>query len=189
MSRLIASILLSILLFPLGAILYLIIFFVAVEMRWFAPRREELSFLAAGVITSAFVGWYWVWIWRKTVNWNPARVASTRKLAAAAIVAGAIAGAAIGILSAEFGYFIASVLPPLLWMLATVLVWQETDEERRARLRLQNRRGDQPAVPCPTCGYDLTGLKGTRCPECGCEFTVDEILASQPSRAAMELER
>ena len=39
------------------------------------------------------------------------------------------------------------------------------------------------------CAYDMTGLKGTRCPECGSEFTLDELLASQPGKAAVELER
>jgi hypothetical protein len=189
MSRLIASILLSVLLFPLAAVLYLVAFFVSVESRWFSRSHDEMGFLVAGGVTSALMGWYWVAVWRKTVNWTPARVARTRNAAAAAVAAGLVAGLATGTLERDFGYFIASITPPLLWLVATVLVWRETDEERRARLRLQNRRGDQPAVPCPTCGYDMTGLKGTRCPECGCEFTVDEILASQPGRAAVELER
>jgi hypothetical protein len=35
----------------------------------------------------------------------------------------------------------------------------------------------------------MTGLKSTRCPECGSEFTLDELLAAQPGRAAVELER
>ena len=35
----------------------------------------------------------------------------------------------------------------------------------------------------------MTGLKGTRCPECGSEFTIDELIAAQPQKAAVELER
>jgi len=189
MSRLIASILLSVLLFPLAGILYLITFFVCVEMRWFARYRDDAGFLVAGLITAPFVAWYWIAVWRKTVNWTPARASRTRTAAALAIGVALPVGALTGMLERDFGFFIATVLAPLLWLMATVLVWRETNAERSARLRRQNRRGDGPAVPCPTCGYDMTGLKGTRCPECGCEFTVDEILASQPGRAAVELER
>jgi hypothetical protein len=190
MSRLIASILLSILLFPLAALLYLITFFVLVEVRWsFGRYRDSVGCVIAGLLTSAFIAWCWINLWRKTVNWTPARVARTRYAALAAVAVGVVAGIATGTLENDFGYFIGSVTPPLLWLVATVLVWRETDEERSARLRLQNRRGDQPAVPCPTCGYDMTGLRGTRCPECGCEFTVDEIVAALPGRAAAELER
>jgi hypothetical protein len=187
MSRLIASILLSILLFPLAAVLYLVTFIVLVE-TWIR-RGDELGCLLAGVVTSTLVGWYWIAVWRKTVNWTKTRVARTFGASAAAVGAGAVAGLATGTLDQGFGYFIGSITPPLLWLVATVLVWRETDEERSARLRLQGRRGDGPAVPCPTCGYDMTGLRGTRCPECGCEFTVNEILAGQPGRAAVELER
>jgi hypothetical protein len=189
MSRLIASILLSILLFPLGAVLYLVVFVVCMEARWFGRYNDELGLVVAGLVTSALAAWYWVAVWRKAVNWTPARVASTRTAAAVAVGIGVMAGMATGALEREFGYFIGSITPALLWLVATVLVWRETDEERSARLRLQNRRGDQPAVPCPTCGYDMTGLRGTRCPECGCEFTVDEIVAALPGRAAAELER
>jgi signal transduction histidine kinase len=188
MSRLIASILLSTLLFPLGAILYVVVFFLTLETRWSSGAlRDEMACLVAGVVTSAFVGWYWVMLWRKTVNWNAARRARTRNFATAAVVVGVIAGTATGAMEREFGFFIASVTPPLLWMVATVLVWRETDAERTARLRA-NGRADG-GIPCPACAYDMTGLKGTRCPECGSEITIDELIASQPGKAAVELER
>ena len=189
MSRLIASILLSILLLPLAALVYLVTLFVSIESRWTRGGSEEMGFLLAGVVTSALIGWYWIAVWRSTVNWTRTRVTRTRNAAAAAVGAGVIAGLATGMLQENFGYFIASITPAVLWLVATVLVWRETDQERSARLRLQGRRGDQPAVPCPTCGYDMTGLRGTRCPECGCEFTVDEIVSGLPGRAAVELER
>jgi hypothetical protein len=68
----------------------------------------------------------------------------------------------------------------LLWLVATVRFWRETQEERSARLRAVGRDGGGPGIPCPTCGYDMTGLNGTRCPECGSEFTVGELLAAHP---------
>ena len=35
------------------------------------------------------------------------------------------------------------------------------------------------AITCPTCGYNLTGLTATRCPECGKQCTLDELFAAQ----------
>ena len=188
MSRLIASILLSVLLFPLAAVLYLIVFFVCIEGLRFRGSDEFIGMIVAGVITSAFIAWYWITAWRKTVKWTPLRIARTGYAAAGSVVVGVVLGALTDQLDHGFGYFIGTVVPPLLWVAATVLVWRETDAERAARLRAQGR-GDRPAIPCPTCGYDMTGLKSTRCPECGSEFTVDELLAALPGRAAVELER
>lgn len=187
MSRLIASILLSILLFPVAAVIYMIVFFVFLEARGYGSATEEIGFLVGGVATWAFIGWYWIFVWRKTVKWNPRRTSRTLYAGLAAAGAGAIAGIATGALEEGFGYFIASVTPPLVWMVATVLVWRETEAERSARLRAIGHDG--PGIPCPTCGYDMTGLKSTRCPECGSEFTLDELIAAQPGKAAVELER
>jgi hypothetical protein len=187
MSRLIASLLLSVLLFPLASLLYLVVFFVTDQMRWFRGSfRDEMAFLGAGVVTSAFAGWYWITLWRKTVDWNARRVARTRNLASAAVVVGAVAGVAAAALERSFGFFIASVTPGVVWLVATVLVWRETGAEQAARLRAA---GGGRGIPCPACGYDMTGLKGTRCPECGSEYTLDELLAAQPERAVVELER
>ena len=188
MSRLIASILLSILLFPVAAILYLIAFFLYVEGTGYGRFNESMGFLLAGIVTCAFIAWYWVFVWRQTVKWTPQRVARTLYAALAAAVLSAAAGVGTGAFDYSFGFFIGTVVAPLLWLVATVLVWRETNQERAQRLRAIGRSGSGPGIPCPTCGYDMTGLKGTRCPECGSEFTLDELLAAQPGRAAVELE-
>lgn len=31
-------------------------------------------------------------------------------------------------------------------------------------------------VPCPECGYNLRGLTQARCPECGGEFTLEQLI-------------
>ena len=31
------------------------------------------------------------------------------------------------------------------------------------------------AFNCPTCGYNMAGLSATKCPECGAEFTIDQL--------------
>ena len=49
---------------------------------------------------------------------------------------------------------------------------------------------DLPATSlhvCPVCGYNLTGLRTTSCPECGADYSLDELLAGQPSRESDEL--
>jgi hypothetical protein len=30
-------------------------------------------------------------------------------------------------------------------------------------------------IPCLKCGYDLTGLREARCPECGSQYTLDQL--------------
>jgi DNA-directed RNA polymerase subunit RPC12/RpoP len=30
-------------------------------------------------------------------------------------------------------------------------------------------------IACPSCGYNLRGLKEAKCPECGAEFTLDQL--------------
>lgn len=47
-------------------------------------------------------------------------------------------------------------------------------------------RGDQlvanPTVLCPICRSNFSGLHEARYPECGGNFTLDELAASQPQR-------
>jgi predicted amidophosphoribosyltransferase len=68
---------------------------------------------------------------------------------------------------------------PIVWVLATVILWRETAAERLARM---SRLVSHPTVLCPVCGYNLSGLREARCPECGGSFTLDELAASQPQR-------
>jgi uncharacterized C2H2 Zn-finger protein len=37
----------------------------------------------------------------------------------------------------------------------------------------------QVNVRCPGCGYSLIGLRELRCPECGMQFTIDELIRAQ----------
>jgi hypothetical protein len=38
---------------------------------------------------------------------------------------------------------------------------------------------DLVLVHCPNCRYSLIGLRELRCPECGTEFTIDELIRAQ----------
>ncbi|MCC7290726.1 MAG: hypothetical protein IT449_01540 [Phycisphaerales bacterium] len=49
-------------------------------------------------------------------------------------------------------------------------------------------RAAREAPPmCPACGYQMTGLKQCRCPECGRDYTLDELWKS--TRAGMRSDR
>ncbi len=40
-------------------------------------------------------------------------------------------------------------------------------------------QGGEVRVNCPMCGYSMVGLHEARCPECGGQFTVDELIRQQ----------
>ena len=189
MSRLVARILLSMFLFPLGVMLYALNASITESALrgTYIRDREEAMFLAADVVTWAGVAAYWCLLWRANIRWSPGRVGGTLAAAVAAVVVGG--GVAAVISSAfmggsgekvTFGLFLGGVLAILLWLVATIFLWRETAAERAARVGAAGGS----AVACPTCGYNLTGLAEARCPECGSRFTLDELLAAQPARAA-----
>ena len=187
MSRLVSRILLSVFMFPLATIVYVLVFVVGADMRWgtrYSPVGETELFLASGAATSAFVAVYWCLLWRSSVRWDSRRVIGAWLGAAGALGAGAFAGVCAGVLvprsGSGFGAFVGGVLAIVLWLIATVVIWRETPAERAQRVRASGRS----AVTCPTCGYNLTGLSESRCPECGSKFTLDELLALQTAAEA-----
>jgi hypothetical protein len=188
MSQLVSRILLAIFVFPLGAIFYMVLFIVLEEgilrsNSGYYRERETWCFLIAGGLTWAAVALYWWLLWRSTVRWTHGRIVGTAGAVLFAAVAGAIVGAVCATLfpsgGESFGAFVGSVLAILLWMIATIFLWRETATERGQRVS-----GAHNAITCPTCGYNMTGLGESRCPECGSKFTLDELLASQASSAA-----
>lgn len=187
MSRLIARILLSFLVFPLAGLIYLLtfLFFVEGVRPRYSPYRDEAGFFIAGVFCWGFMAAYWWLLWRKTVRWTGERIGMTLGAVLVVSVIGALLGAAAGnVIGDEFGYFIGTATAPLLWLVATVFIWRESAAERAARLVNAGR----DSVVCPTCGYNLTGLHEARCPECGSQFTLDQLFAAQPGRVNVELE-
>lgn len=190
MSRLVSRILLSIFMFPLAAVFYIaVMVFSEQMMRGMAYRRdrETVMFLAGGVLTWVAVALYWFLLWRSAVVWNSRRVVGTFVSAAIALGVGIAAGvvaAAATMGEGSFGAFIGSVMTILLWLIGTVFVWRETTAERASRVTASSRS----AITCPTCGYNLTGLTESRCPECGSKFTLDELLALQQPKVDIEIE-
>src|SRR5687768_2480661 len=78
-SRLIAQIMLSILLFPLGALVFMLVFYIHKEHSgyYYRPNRIETGMLLAGTVTWAFVAAYWLNLWRKSVQWSGNRITRT----------------------------------------------------------------------------------------------------------------
>jgi uncharacterized paraquat-inducible protein A len=180
MSQLVARILLTIFLFPLAALIYIATFAFTQQSDY---RSRTFPWILAGAIAWAFIVTYWWLLWRRFVKQTAERRICTMGVGVGACIIGVVIGALGSNIDSEFGAFLGSVSAPILWLVGTVFIWQETDAERKARLRNTNN----DAIVCPTCGYNLTGLKEPRCPECGTQFTLDQLLTSQPSRIQAEL--
>ena len=183
MSPLLSRILLTIVLFPLATLFNLIVYLACDE-----HLEGEIEIAVPAMLTAIFAAGYWLFVWRKAVRWTGRRV--TRTLiaagAAATISAAIVAGCAVAFenFDSDIATYVGCVLAPLLWMIATAFIWRETAAEREVRL---TRPGGESIV-CPACTYDLTGLREARCPECGAQYTLNELFASQPGRAAAEIE-
>lgn len=189
MSRLVSRILLSIFMFPLAVVFYVAVFVFSEQMTRGAPYRRDREmdwFLLADVLTWGAVSLYWCLLWRSAVVWNPRRVSGTMLSAAGALAIGVPAGIAAAAATSElgFGAFIGGILTMILWLIGTVFFWRESKAERAARVTNSGRS----AITCPTCGYNLTGLTESRCPECGSKFTLDELLALQQPKLEAEIE-
>lgn len=184
MSRLVSRILLSILIFPLAAVFYIFVFiFCARFFRspfGFYSDDETYAFATSSLLAWILVAVYWCLLWKSSVKWNSDRRIFTVLAALVALIVAALAGTAASfIVSMRPGIttFLGGLLAIVLWLIFTVFIWRETPTERAQRLAASPAN----SISCPTCGYNLTGLTESRCPECGSKFTLNELLASQPT--------
>jgi hypothetical protein len=181
MSQLVSRILLAILMFPAAFLVYVGI---AVPLGTRGGGPDLLVFLSASTVTGIFIVGWWVLLWRRSVRWTRGRVALTAFAVPIVLGPGLVIGAwAEDLVGEGFGAFLGGVTAIFSWLIATVFIWRETAEERAARIRA----GGPQTIVCPRCGYNLTGLRQTACPECGGTWTVDELLATQPARQDPEL--
>ncbi|MDB5331604.1 MAG: hypothetical protein JWP03_2755 [Phycisphaerales bacterium] len=184
MSRLISRILLAVFLLPLSAMVYLAVFVpMSVRMLWL-PSGRFIPWFGAGLAAWTFMAIYWWLLWRGSIRWSRRRIGLSFGFAFPALLVAGTIGYLLGQREEEFGCFMGSALAPLLWIVSTIFLWRETAAERKERLHAAGHG----AVVCPTCGYNLTGLTTTRCPECGGQLTLDELIAAQPARESRELE-
>lgn len=180
MSQLLARIMLAIFMLPSATVVYVVTLMVVESRRIFSyPYRTYAMWFSAGVVSWLFIALYWTLLWRSSIQWTPQRVSRTLFASAGAIAAGVVTGALLAPIDDDFGFFIGTVVAPLVWLILTTLAWRETRAERGA--------AGQAALTCPTCGYNLTGLQSARCPECGTLFTVDELISRQKGRSEADL--
>jgi hypothetical protein len=167
--------------FPIAIVIY-----VAAMISFIDEIAPIFAFLWANIIVACFVAYYWIKLWHKTVRWTRYRIIGTGLSAIGCLVIGIIFGTIVGSFmrydEGEFTVFIAGILTILLWLVATILLWRETPAERAERVKLSA----DDAIFCLKCGYNMTGMHESRCPECGTKYTVDQLLAGQSQQSAKE---
>lgn len=118
----------------------------------------------------------WILIWRKAVAWTNEvlrlTILSGFLLIVVAISASLLADQTdVAILGTLL--FFAPIIAWGVWMIFLVRLWPLRSERAEGAARAEG-----PA--CPGCGYSLSGLSHTRCPECGLEPTLDELWRMHP---------
>ena len=183
MSQLLARIMLAIFMLPCAAVFYTVVYVVAWDSRQFSNYLydRQLVWIIAGLVTWLFIIAYWWLLWRKAVRWHSTRWLYTLGSIAVAVLLGVIAATLLWHVEDDFALWVGTVVSPLVWLILTTFIWRESAKER------SERTSGVATLTCPTCGYNLTGLQGTRCPECGTQFTVDELLFQRKSTSEADL--
>ena len=139
---------------------------------------EELFFIPISFMSVGFFGFGWWLIWRGEVTWTAKRKLKTWCVLGASMGLSALAAVLIAAVFRHDGEIIGSMLGGLvwivLWLFGTAWAWRETSAERAGRLAAMGVE----ALPCPSCGYNLSGLRESKCPECGSAFTLDQLYAA-----------
>ncbi len=173
---------LAIFMLPCAAVLYVIAFVMIDASHLLSyPFRRYAMWLVAGMASWIFIAVYWTLLWRASVTWTPTRLHRTSVASVGSIIIGIAAGAVMGLVDDDFGVWVGSVVAPLVWLILTTLLWRESADERAVRA------SGKSALTCPTCGYNLTGLQSTRCPECGTQFSLDELISRQKAFSEPDL--
>jgi len=183
MTQLIARLVLAMLILPFAVIVMIAAIAVDISMN---SRSSLGGVLAAWSVTDVFVIVYWIAIWRSPVKWTPQRQALTVGCVVLAVVGAIVSFGAlwnIGGIQIEPAALFGGGIFPIVFVLTTVFAWRETPAERHARV---TDRGTD-TIACPICGYNMTGLREARCPECGVSFTLDELLTAQSAERREEL--
>ena len=179
MTKLVARLVLAMLILPLTGTVF-VVSLAMIITRGGPPLWYDA--IAVWVVVYVFVGVYWIILWRSLITWTLRRRLRTGLSALAAILIAAVACIlmfrVLFVPEVAASILVGGGVGPPLWVLATVLIWRETAEERLQRLA----SASTDAVFCPICSYNMTGLREARCPECGTRFSLDELVRSQPHR-------
>ena len=129
-------------------------------------REPELVAFAPMVLVAILV---WVLIWRGTVLWSRPVIRQTIAMALVFLVMPVTAQLALWNTVGEFAKGVLVCLTLVGWggwMVVTLNRWP---------ISTATHAPSGPTPRCPSCGYLLTGLTSTRCPECGDEPTLDVL--------------
>jgi len=187
MTRTVARLILAMLILPCTGAVFVLLFVVLIANSPAGPP-ELWRILVMWAILYAFVGAYWIVLWRDMVTWNRRRIVRTAVATVLSIAGGvAVALGCVAInrqvpppIAALFG----GGTVPITWVLSTVLIWRESAAERLGRLTAHG----MPVLACPLCGYNLAGLTEARCPECGGTFTLEQLVLARPRTGAQPAE-
>jgi len=178
MAPTITRLVLSLALIVAAPVAYTIFFVLWVETV--GSRSGEMGLLMSDIVVGLGFALAWLMIWLGEVKWNVWRTT----LCGVVFFASAVIAGVIGLITSlmtyeeELGFLFGGMLFAVFWLFGTALVWMELPGERRRRLASVGAA----EVACPTCGYNLKGLKTTACPECGASFTIDQLFASHLER-------
>lgn len=159
-----------------GVLIASVVLYILVYVAFERGMGDNEALLLANLVTGLAFAGAWTLAWRGQVRWPAWRLWGTVCMAGGAV----LPALAVGLLAAavvRYGDELAILLGGMAWVAAwligSALLWRETARERMGRLQQHGVH----AVGCPQCGYNLTGLKSTTCPECGAVYTVDQLVA------------
>ncbi len=143
------------------------------------PDDEMAGFVFGGGALLYLLFLAWLWSRGKT---GPGRVvlfASVGTIFTTVLVA--IIGVWIEqVVNGDEGFLIAADV--LFGMFAVIMMWLHAYRKfGRGRPKINSSDGTFD-VRCPTCEYRMVGLSESLCPECGTQFTLDELLGAQDFR-------
>ncbi|MBN2446586.1 MAG: hypothetical protein JXO22_07670 [Phycisphaerae bacterium] len=131
---------------------------------WYVQPLFVLIAASPSILTLAA----WMLIWRSTVPWTRARRARAVGITAGfAVVIGGLAAICF-LFTAETWLLVLTCGGLLAAGIASILL------ARTWVGSLHTHAG----LPCPSCGYDLRGQHKCRCPECGAEYVVGQLVRS-----------
>ena len=145
-------------------------FLLAITLETRAGLSIDTSMFVAYETCAVIAVCVWILLWRKSVKWTLPLIGRTAFIATPILVTPIGVYWSSGDQVLDFLYRVSPVLALGVWLAGTSLAWRRPAETLVAH--------DSCAVSpfCPSCAYNLTGLREVRCPECGWASTVDDIV-------------
>ena len=160
---------------------FFLVMLIGFEVLQLGYSRGEQIVVGSYVISGSFLAGGWVLIWLREIRWTDRRRLGTAGVLIGSVLVAALLsfGFAMVVGEDEAAYYLSGPLWAPLWLFGTALAWRETKAERAERLSAMGLA----ALPCPSCGYNLAGLRESKCPECGASYTLDQLLAAVQEKA------